>query len=234
MPRKRLGVKRRRTGRRTYKRGGGTGSIARRALSLAKRAFSTREIKMYETNGTVGIFPGTNILDVFYAPFENIARGTQDNQRIGDQVMGKTLEIRGALRTYEANGTLSNLRANTITFWCAVFRQADIVASANDLTRLFQNNGAADRTVYALKNWDHRFNSKIIMRKTYVVDNTNRTFVPFHYRIKVPYRIQWDQTSTFINHNRIYYGWISNSTTGVVGGTYAMVDHQWRITYTDP
>lgn len=237
MARRRRSYKRRRHLRRRSRRAPrSTRRIARRALRVARFAAKT-ELK-YNQAEYPGFYPGRAILDSKFEPMGTISRGTDDfGQRIGDQIFAKVLHIIGSITLPDQiNITLSNVtnRQNFVRLWvaCIPTPQTFSTASKEDqLKKIFDLQDIDWLAPFSLKSWDQRVNTRLLYSKVFKI-NTYQPQVKFHVKVPLRFLVQYNTDGQII-HNDVYYGFISDRSTGLAGGTYAYVHHFNRITYTD-
>lgn len=233
---RRYSKRRRSFRRRTRRKVRSVRRIARRALRVAKFAAKT-ELK-YNQSEIAGFYPGRQILDHYFEPFANISRGVNDfAERVGDQIYAKRLHIAGSITLPDQIGiTLNNVtnRQNFVRLWVAVIPQPAVynaASKAQQVTKIFDLNDFQWLAPFSLKNWDDRVNSRLLYSKVYKI-NTYQPQVKFHVKVRLHLPIQYNTDGQII-HNQVYYGFMSDNTTGLAGGTYAYVHHFSRVTYSD-
>lgn len=147
------------------------------------------------------------------------------------------LHILGTITLPDQLGiTLNNVtnRQNFVRLWVAVIPQPATYSNdskRDQVVKIFDLNDQQWLAPFSLKNWDNRVNSRLLYSKVYKI-NTYQPQVKFHVKVRLRFPVQFDNDGQVI-HNQIYYGFISDNTTGIAGGTYAFVHHFNRITYTD-
>lgn len=230
--------KRRRTTRRVFKRGFSrrrqTRRIARTALRVARRA-NKREPKFYE-EAFNGFYPGRNATDSAFDLTPNIVQGTTALERVGDSVILKYLTVTATITLPDQLGVvLTNVtnRQNFIRFWVAVIPDPDSAGINSDISDIFAQNNFQWLAPLGLKRWDTRFDSRLIYNRVFKI-NTFSPQIYFRKKIKLNFSTQWQIGGIAPYHNRLVYGFQSDNTTGVLGGTYAYVHHIARLTYIDP
>lgn len=225
--RKRPMMRRRTTSRRAPSR------VARKALRIATTLNKTRELK-FKDNTLAGAYPGRQITDMYFEPFSNvnIPRNDTDNGRVGDNLYAKSLIIQGSITLPDQLGTVLTSvtnRQNFIRLWVAMWPSPAITIT--DVQNLFTNNNSQWVAPFSQKSWQYRFRSRLLYSKVYKI-NTFSPQVHFYVKLRLNKLVQYDASGNIL-YNQILYGFISDNTTGIVGGTYAKVEHVQRATWTD-
>lgn len=216
--------------RRTFQKKG-TRRIANKALRMATVLNKTKELKhLDEINA--GFYPGRNISDHYRQIASGVTQGLQDTERVGDSIYMKTFEIKGSISLPDQMGiTLANVtnRQNFIRFWVAVWPNPSVLLT--DIQNLFTAYNTTWIAPFGFKEWDERFRARLIYSKLFKI-NTYSPQVAFDIKIKLNMLTQYDGTGN-IRYNNVMYGFISDNTTGVIGGTYAYIHYTTRVTWTD-
>lgn len=223
--RKRYSRKRRRVGSQS------TARIARKALAMTTTLTKSRELKHYDVN-PAGFYPGQNLTDAAFYPLLNISQGTTDRTRVGDSIFARTLHLCGSITLPDQlNVVLPSIhnRQNFIRIWVAVWPAPAVLTT--DLQNLFAYNNTSWVASLSFKAWDDRFRASILFNKIYAI-HTYKPIINFDIKVKLRKLCQYDNSGV-VRYNQIVYGFQSENTTGIVGGTFAYVNHMARITFND-
>lgn len=154
-----------------------------------------------------------------YATFTMPAAGTGDSQRIGDSVKLQRLMMRGEIR-YATAGT----DGQTVRLIIVNDKQNKISA-VSDL--LDSNYLSTVNAVNAPKNYDKRFQTKILYDRSFLVNSQNieRRFV---INLPLNFHAQFDAAGSTIDSGSLKYFLVSDQMTNP-----PTVNFVGRITYTD-
>lgn len=186
-------------------------SLASKAYKLAKKANRT-ELKYRDSSwiGTPISIPATG---AFVSNFPYISTGALIDQRVGNTVHGTSLNAKLTIVKH-ASATASALRMIVFKYVSEGFPAAvtDYLQSAN---------------INSAKSTDHRFDSKTLYDKTFVLDNDNPKR-HLDLRKKLGFDIHYDASSSAPDKNALVILLISDEATN-----QPTVEGLWRMYFTD-
>lgn len=198
-----------------YSRASSVASTAYKALTMASmvKRLVNAESKFFETatSNQQSDFSGA-ILQTLNNP----AQGNTVNQREGDSIKNKNLTIRGEI---SRNGVDEEFRLvifldkeNTITTWA----------------QLFGNQGAL-YSVFAAKNDDNKYDSKILHDRIYKI-TANQPIATIVKTIPLNFHTHFNAGSTNINDNAVKIAICSQQGTTANSSKFTYIA---RVTYLD-
>lgn len=143
------------------------------------------------------------------------AQGTAVQQRTGDSIKVKNAVLRGQ---WTQNGTLQE----TVRMILFIDKQNAITTGANMLTAA----GGAN-AVFSPKNEDNKFDSKILLDKTFVV-TTDNPIHKFDYTVKVDEHMHFNVASTTVDKNALKL--LLFAQAGAAGTNFQLFS---RVSYVD-
>jgi len=188
-------------------------STAHKALRLAKRladAVNT-EYKFHEQQFSGSVDYNGTLTSLMVG----LSQGTADTQRIGDSMKLQNL----IMRFYLSRATSDSL-VRVIIFH-------DPQSKINAVTDLLQVTGSVF-AVLSSKNYDKRFESKVLYDKTFALDG-DETTIQRSFTLPLNWHTQFQNGGTTINTGDLRVVFISNQVTTNLPN----VVYQSRVTYTD-
>lgn len=187
------------------------GGMAYRALRLAKRLADAVNTEHKAVDGAATFTPDWN---GNIGSIPQIAVGTADNQRIGDSCKLQNLTLRF---------TVGRGAADSICRVMMLHDPQNKISTVSDvLTQVGNIYG-----VLSPKNYDKRFQCKVLLDKTFVL-TTDSPLHRWNHVIPLNFHTQFNAGTTTINTGDLKYLYISNQSTNVPSLAVAN-----RLTFTD-
>ncbi len=131
-----------------------------------------------------------------------VAQGLDDNDRIGNNIFGKSITLRGTLEN--DHGTPEDCLVRVIVFRMKIPNGATPTLIGSVLEAL---------EIESLYNWDNRKQYEILFDNTWAMDTTQHSLIPFKIRVKVNKKINYILTTKAFGAagtNGYYIGFFSN------------------------
>lgn len=173
---------------------------ATQALRLARQANKT-ELKYADyalSAGTPGSYTITDLGSVATNPSQGLNAGPDYNQRIGNSVMAKSMHFRTSI-TKHSSASAQQVRI-------IIFRSLNEQRS-NLVTQYLQDNN-----INSQKSVDHRFDTKTLYDRTFVLDEQNPKKI-WNYKLKMNWPVHYDPTTGAVDRGAIGIIFISDENS---------------------
>lgn len=194
--------------------GQSVGSAAYSALKIARKLKDAVNIeyKYYSQNNAISADYGGTVTALNLIP-----QGITDSQRIGDSLKMQNLTIRGV---WTLQGGQQAVCRHLV-----VLDHQNKVSTAGDVL----DNIGSGYAPYSAKQYDKRFQTRILYDKTFVVD-ANNPLKAFDLVVPVNSHTQYDSALTTIDTGALKIICLSNIAAGATAPYFSFTS---RLTYTD-